>query len=187
MFSTAQILQMGEGDFFGEGNAQLPIGNMLMLDEISHISQSGGRYHKGQVIATLNILPQHWFFACHFKNDPVMPGCLGLDALWQLLGVFLAWSGLPGRGRAVGVGQVKFSGQIYPNAGQIEYRLDIKRVFKKPLPLGLADGLVIHNNKAIYEARDLKVGLISSVPGPSVIPDEPERDPGSRDVMRYVS
>ncbi|KPJ87741.1 MAG: 3-hydroxydecanoyl-ACP dehydratase, partial [Gammaproteobacteria bacterium SG8_11] len=159
-FSHEQVLAMSNGGFFGHGNAQLPSSLMLMIDEITHISRSGGRFAKGQVDANLRIHPDHWFFGCHFKGDPVMPGCLGLDALWQLLGVFLGWTGLPGKGRALGVGKVKFSGQIYPDAGSIQYRLDIKRVFTKPMSVGIADGKVIHHGKIIYEANELKVGLI---------------------------
>ncbi len=160
-YSNAEILEMSEGGFFGKGNAQLPNALMLMIDEITHVTQEGGKFDKGQLTACLQIRPDHWFFACHFQGDPVMPGCLGLDALWQLLGVYLGWSGLQGKGRALGVGKVKFSGQIYPDAGLIEYRLDIKRIFKKPLPMGVADGVVIHNGRVIYEASDLKVGLIN--------------------------
>lgn len=159
-FSKSQILAMSDGNFFGQGNAQLPSSLMLMIDEISHISDTGGNFDKGQLDADLQIHPDHWFFGCHFRGDPVMPGCLGLDALWQLLGVFLGWSGLPGKGRALGVGKVKFSGQIYPDAGSIQYQLHIKRVFKKPMAMGIADGMVIHNGNIIYQASDLKVGLI---------------------------
>ena len=126
-FSKSQILAMSDGDFFGQGNAQLPSSLMLMIDEISHISDTGGDFGNGQLDANLQIHPDHWFFGCHFQGDPVMPGCLGLDALWQLLGVFLGWSGLPGKGRALGVGKVKFSGQIYPSAGSIQYQLQIGR------------------------------------------------------------
>lgn len=151
---------MANGGFFGQGNAQLPSSLMLMIDEISHIASNGGRFEKGLLDASLKILPDHWFFGCHFQGDPVMPGCLGVDALWQLLGVYLGWSGLPGKGRALGVGKVKFSGQIYPDAGSIQYQLHIKRVFKKPMPMGVADGVVLHNGNIIYEANDLKVGLI---------------------------
>lgn len=160
-YSNAEIIEMAEGGFFGKGNAQLPNSLMLMIDEISNISKDGGSFGKGQLEASLQILPEHWFFKCHFQGDPVMPGCLGLDALWQLLGVYLGWSGLPGKGRALGVGKVKFSGQIYPNAGSIQYNLHIKRIFKKPIPMGIADGEVIHNGVVIYEATDLKVGLIN--------------------------
>ncbi len=159
-FSNDQILEMGEGSFFGSGNAQLPNTKMLMIDQIRHIANTGGRYNRGQLCADLAIQPQHWFFGCHFKNDPVMPGCLGLDALWQLLGVFLGWSGLPGRGRALGVGGVKFSGQIFPDAGSIEYQLHIKRVITRPLAMGIADGVVLLKGKEIYVAENLKVGLI---------------------------
>lgn len=159
-FSKPDILAMSEGAYFGEGNAQLPNSKMLMIDEISHLSDKGGLFNRGELKANLKVLPNHWFFACHFRGDPVMPGCLGLDALWQLLGVFLGWSGLPGKGRALGVGKVKFSGQIYPDAGTIQYELNIKRIFRKPMSMGIADGVVIHNNKVIYEANDLKVGLI---------------------------
>jgi len=160
-FSKTQILGMSEGSFFGTGNAQLPSAQMLMIDEIEHISEEGGAFERGSLDASLMIDPDHWFFGCHFKGDPVMPGCLGLDALWQLLGVFLGWSGLPGKGRALGVGNVKFSGQIYPNAGSIQYHLDIKRVFKKPMSMGVANGTVSHDGKVIYRADNLKVGLIS--------------------------
>jgi len=159
-FSNQEIIEMSNGGFFGEGNAQLPSSMMLMIDEINNISAEGGKYNRGELEAGLRILPDHWFFACHFKGDPVMPGCLGLDALWQLLGVFLGWSGLKGKGRALGVGKVKFSGQIYPDAGSIKFKLDIKRVFKKPLAIGVADGVVIHKDRIIYEANDLRVGLI---------------------------
>lgn len=159
-FSNAQILAMTNGDFFGPGNAQLPNSFMLMIDKITHIAATGGLFDKGQLDADLQIHPEHWFFGCHFKGDPVMPGCLGLDALWQLLGVFLGWSGLPGRGRALGVGKVKFSGQIYPDAQAIHYQLHIKRVFVKPMVMGIADGRVIHRDNIIYQAEDLKVGLI---------------------------
>ncbi|MDD3576063.1 MAG: bifunctional 3-hydroxydecanoyl-ACP dehydratase/trans-2-decenoyl-ACP isomerase [Halothiobacillus sp.] len=161
-YSNTQINEMANGDFFGPGNAQLPSRELLMIDEITHVSDEGGVFGKGLLEANLRILRDHWFFACHFKGDPVMPGCLGLDALWQLLGVFLGWSGLPGRGRALGVGEVKFRGQIYPDAGAIQYRLDIKRVFRRPMPLGVADGVVLHDGQIIYEIKDLKVGLINA-------------------------
>jgi len=160
-FSNTEILEMTEGKFFGEGNAQLPNSFMLMIDEITNITNNGGNYDKGQLDANLKIQPEHWFFSCHFQGDPVMPGCLGLDALWQLLGVYLGWSGLQGKGRALGVGKVKFSGQIYPDAGSIQYQLHIKRIFKKPMPIGIADGIIVHKGKIIYQAEDLRVGLIS--------------------------
>ncbi|MCE0494980.1 bifunctional 3-hydroxydecanoyl-ACP dehydratase/trans-2-decenoyl-ACP isomerase [Vibrio salinus] len=159
--SNKDVLNISKGEFFGEGNAQLPSSYMLMIDEITDISHSGGNFGKGRMDAKLKIKPDHWFFDCHFKGDPVMPGCLGLDALWQLLGVFLGWSGLPGKGRALGVGKVRFMGQIYPDADEIQYQLNIKRVFAKPMPLGIADGVVIQNGNIIYQATDLKVGLIN--------------------------
>ncbi len=160
-FSKDEVIAMAEGAFFGKGNAQLPNSHMLMIDTISLLSSNGGDFNRGLVEADLKIEPQHWFFACHFKGDPVMPGCLGLDALWQLLGVFLGWSGLPGRGRALGVGRVRFSGQIYPDAGAIQYQVHIKRVFRKPMAMGVADGRVLLAGQPIYLAQDLKVGLIS--------------------------
>jgi len=161
-FSNAQILAISKGEFFGPGNAQLPTGPMLMIDDIGHISDTGGIFNNGQLDASLRILPDHWFFNCHFLGDPVMPGCLGLDALWQLLGVYLGWLGLQGKGRALGVGKVKFKGQIYPDAGSINYQLHIKRIITRPMSMGIADGMVIHNEKIIYQANDLKVGLLRS-------------------------
>lgn len=159
-FSKQEVKAMAEGGFFGEGNAQLPNSEMLMIDEITLLSGNGGQFGRGLVEACLEIQPDHWFFACHFKADPVMPGCLGLDALWQLLGVYLGWSGLSGKGRALGVGRVRFTGQIYPDAGTIQYRLHIKRVFRHPMSMAIADGIVLLAGKPIYEAEDLKVGLI---------------------------
>ena len=159
-FSNEAVLALSQGDYFGKGNAQLPSDQMLMIDEIDQLSKEGGRFNRGYLSAKFKIMPEHWFFACHFKGDPVMPGCLGLDALWQLLGVFLGWSGLPGKGRALGVGKVKFSGQIYPDAKEIQYQLDIKRIIKKPLAMGIADGVVLLNGEVIYQATDLKVGLL---------------------------
>lgn len=161
-FSRTDVQEMSKGQFFGKGNAQLPNSLMLMIDEISNISEAGGQFDKGQIDAYLRILPEHWFFKCHFDGDPVMPGCLGLDALWQLLGVFLGWVGLKGRGRALGVGNVKFSGQIYPDAGSIQYQLHIKRIFTKPMAMGIADGVVLLEGREIYHAKDLRVGLIKA-------------------------
>ena len=161
-FTKSDIIDMTKGGFFGVGNAQLPSQNMLMIDQITHIDQEAGDYNRGVVCATLNIKPSHWFFKCHFEGDPVMPGCLGLDALWQLLGVFLGWSGLKGRGRALGVGQVRFTGQIYPDTKEINYIAHIKRVIKKPLGMGIADGYVLLDGKTIYTAKDLKVGMLNN-------------------------
>ena len=144
---------------FGPGNAQLPAPPMLMFDRITHISDEGGAFGKGQVVAELDVRHDLWFFDCHFIGDPVMPGCLGLDAMWQLVGFFLGWSGAPGRGRAVGVGEVKFSGQVTPKVSKIVYRIDFKRVILRRLVLGIADGVMEADGKPIYEAKDLRVGL----------------------------
>ena len=138
---------------------------MLMLDRISHIADQGGEYGKGEIIAELDIHPDLWFFDCHFETDPVMPGCLGLDATWQLLGFFLGWLGNPGRGRALGVGQVKFSGQILPTAKKVTYRINVKRVIARKLTLGIADAVVSVDGEDIYEAKDLRVGLFTSTEG----------------------
>jgi 3-hydroxyacyl-[acyl-carrier protein] dehydratase/trans-2-decenoyl-[acyl-carrier protein] isomerase len=138
---------------------------MLMMDRITHISDQGGKYGKGEIVAELDIRPDLWFFDCHFESDPVMPGCLGLDATWQLLGFFLGWVGNPGRGRALGVGNVKFSGQVLPTAKKITYRIDLKRVISRKLVLGLADATVSVDGKDIYQADDLKVGLFTSTDG----------------------
>ncbi|TQV71344.1 3-hydroxyacyl-[acyl-carrier-protein] dehydratase FabA [Exilibacterium tricleocarpae] len=155
------LLECGYGRLFGPGNAQLPVPNMLMLDRISHISAEGGNYGKGEIIAELDIHPDLWFFACHFPGDPVMPGCLGLDAMWQLVGFFLAWKGNEGRGRAVGSGEVKFAGQILPSAKKVTYHLHLKRVIERKLIMGIADGVVAVDGTDIYFAKDLRVGLFS--------------------------
>ena len=144
---------------FGPGNAQLPVPPMLMFDRITQITETGGAYDKGQVIAELDIRPDLWFFDCHFINDPVMPGCLGLDAMWQLVGYFLGWSGAPGKGRALGVGEVRFTGQVTPKVKQVIYRIDLKRVIMRRLVLGIGDGVMEADGKVIYEAKDLRVGL----------------------------
>lgn len=147
---------------FGPGNAQLPLPDMLMLDRITKISDEGGAYGKGHILAELDIQPDLWFFACHFPGDPVMPGCLGLDAMWQLLGFHLAWLGNKGRGRALGVGEVKFTGQVLPTAKLVSYELDIKRVITRKLVMGIADGSVRVDGREIYVAKDLRVGLFIS-------------------------
>lgn len=157
-----ELIQCGEGELFGLGNAQLPINNMLMMDRIVHISDEGGKYGKGQIIAELDINPDLWFFKCHFKGDPVMPGCLGLDAMWQLSGFFLGWSGLKGKGRALGVGEVKFTGQILPTAKKVTYKIDIKRVLARGLSMVIADGIVEVDGREIYSAEKMKVGLFTS-------------------------
>ena len=161
-FEYADLLACARGELFGPGNAQLPAPPMLMFDRITHISAAGGRHHKGEVVAELDINDDLWFFACHFIGDPVMPGCLGLDAMWQLVGFFLGWSGAPGRGRALGVGEVKFGGQVTPSVSKVVYRIDFKRVILRKLVMGVADGVLEADGKPIYEARDLKVGLFNA-------------------------
>src|SRR5438067_1572022 len=158
-FDYDDLLACGRGELFGEGNPQLPLPPMLMFDRISEIAEVGGEYGKGLVRAVLDLRPDLWFFNCHFKGDPVMPGCLGLDALWQLLGFFLGWLGAPGRGRALGLGEVKFSGQVLPTVKKVVYGIDIKRVMRSKLVLGIADGWLAADDSVIYRALDLKVGL----------------------------
>lgn len=161
-FDTADLLACARGEMFGPGNAQLPAPPMLMFDRITHISAQGGAFGKGQVVAELDVNEKLWFFACHFIGDPVMPGCLGLDAMWQLVGFFLGWSGAPGRGRALGVGEVSFSGQVTTNVSRVVYRIDLKKVILRRLVLGVADGVLEADGNPIYEARDLRVGLFNA-------------------------
>ncbi|MGD2081578.1 MAG: 3-hydroxyacyl-[acyl-carrier-protein] dehydratase FabA [Chromatiales bacterium] len=161
-FTREELLHCGYGEMFGPGNAQLPVPDMLMMDRITRISEQGGRYGKGEVIAELDIKPDLWFFDCHFPGDPVMPGCLGLDAMWQIVGFYLAWIGNPGRGRALGVGEVKFTGQVLPTAERVTYHIDIKRVISRKLVLGIADGRLDVDGREIYQAKDLRVGLFTS-------------------------
>jgi 3-hydroxyacyl-[acyl-carrier protein] dehydratase/trans-2-decenoyl-[acyl-carrier protein] isomerase len=158
-FTYDELLACGRGDMFGAGNAQLPAPPMLMFDRITNIQLDGGKYGKGQIQAELDVKPDLWFFGCHFIGDPVMPGCLGLDAMWQLVGFYLGWSGAPGRGRALGVGDLKFSGQVTTAVKKVEYRVDIKRVFRRSFALGIGDGQLVADGKIIYEAKDLRVGL----------------------------
>lgn len=158
-FNKEELLACSRGELFGPGNSQLPAPNMLMMDRITTITEDGGSAGKGYIEAELDITPDLWFFDCHFPGDPVMPGCLGLDAMWQLVGFFLGWSGGPGKGRALGVGEVKFTGQILPTAKKVTYRIDLKRVIKRKLFMGIGDGTVAVDGKVIYEAKDLKVGL----------------------------
>jgi 3-hydroxyacyl-[acyl-carrier protein] dehydratase/trans-2-decenoyl-[acyl-carrier protein] isomerase len=158
-YSREELLARGRGEMFGPGNAQLPVPPMLMFDRITKITDEGGAYGKGHVVAELDIRPDLWFFDCHFINDPVMPGCLGLDAMWQLVGYFLGWSGAPGKGRALGVGEVRFTGQVTPRVKQVVYRIDLKRVIMRKLVLGIGDGVMEADGKVIYEAKDLRVGL----------------------------
>ena len=161
-FSYQQLIDCANGILFGKGNAQLPSPPMLMFDRIIKINENGGSFSKGEIIAELDIKPNLWFFDCHFKNDPVMPGCLGLDALWQLVGFFLGWLGAPGKGRALGVGEVKFSGEVLNFAKKVKYTLHIKKVIIKRLALAVADGIMSVDGKNIYTAKDLKVGLFKS-------------------------
>ncbi|MSP42431.1 MAG: 3-hydroxyacyl-[acyl-carrier-protein] dehydratase FabA [Alphaproteobacteria bacterium] len=156
------LLRCGHGQMFGPGNAQLPLPPMLMFDRIARIADTGGAHGKGEIVAELDIRPDLWFFACHFEGDPVMPGCLGLDALWQLAGFFLGWLGAKGRGRAIGVGEVKFTGMVEPRHKLVTYRLDLKRVINRRLVMGVADGTVSVDGDEIFHAQDLKVGLFKA-------------------------
>ncbi len=158
-FTYDEILACGRGELFGPGNAQLPLPPMLMFDRIPLISEDGGEFGKGCVRAELDIAPDLWFFACHFQGDPVMPGCLGLDALWQMTGFFLGWLGEKGRGRAISTGEVKFTGMVTPQTKHVEYGIDLKRVLRGRLVLGIADGWMKADSETIYKARDLRVGL----------------------------
>jgi 3-hydroxyacyl-[acyl-carrier protein] dehydratase / trans-2-decenoyl-[acyl-carrier protein] isomerase len=155
------LLACGRGELFGPGNAQLPLPPMLMFNRITHIDDADGPFSRGSVRSELDINPDLWFFKCHFEGDPVMPGCLGLDALWQMTGFFLGWGGSPGRGRALGGGDIKFTGQVTNDVKLVEYGIDIKRVMRSRLALGIADGWVKADGKVIYEAKDLRVGLFT--------------------------
>lgn len=158
-YSYEDLIKSSEGNLFGPGNAQLPAPPMLMLDRILKVELEGGEYGKGRLIAELDVNPELWFFKCHFPGDPVMPGCLGLDAMWQLVGFWLGWSGSPGRGRALGVGEVKFTGQVTNDIKKVRYEIDIKRAIRGRLVMGIADGQVFADDQKIYQAKDLKVGL----------------------------
>lgn len=163
-YDYEDLLACGRGELFGEGNAQLPLPPMLMFDRITSISETGGEHGRGHIVAEMDVRPDLWFFGCHFKGDPVMPGCLGLDALWQMLGFFLGWSGAPGKGRALGVGEVKFSGMVIPDVKRLEYVVDLKKVIRRKLTLGLGDGLLKADGVVIYAAKDLRVGLFAGPP-----------------------
>ena len=160
-YTKEELLSCGHGELFGEGNAQLPLPPMLMFDRIISITEEGGKYGNGQMIAELDVNKDLWFFGCHFEGDPVMPGCLGLDAMWQLLGFYLAWKGGIGRGRALGSNEVKFTGQVLPTAKKIQYTIDLKRVIMRKLVMGIADATMAVDDRIIYQASDLKVGLFT--------------------------
>jgi 3-hydroxyacyl-[acyl-carrier protein] dehydratase / trans-2-decenoyl-[acyl-carrier protein] isomerase len=159
-YTKDDLLKSGEGGYFGPGNAQLPAPPMLMMDRITEISVDGGEFGKGHIIAELDITPSLWFFDCHFAGDPVMPGCLGLDAMWQIIGYWLGWSGSPGKGRAVGVGEVKFTGHITPEIRRVRYEVDMRQIRRGKLALGIANGRVLADDTCVYVAKDMRVGLI---------------------------
>lgn len=161
-YSRDDLIACGHGQIFGPGNAKLPLPPMLMFDRITKITTEGGAYGKGEMVAEFDINPDLWFFQCHFEGDPVMPGCLGLDAIWQMLGFYLGWTGALGSGRALGLGEMKMTGQILPTTKLVQYHLDIRRVMNGKLVLGIADGQVIADGKTIYEAKDLRVGLFAN-------------------------
>tara|TARA_B100000700_G_scaffold186662_1_gene205713 strand:- start:2775 stop:3284 length:510 start_codon:yes stop_codon:yes gene_type:complete len=161
-FSYQELLDCANGILFGKGNAQLPAPPMLMFDRVTNINETGGLFEKGEIVAELDIKPELWFFDCHFKGDPVMPGCLGLDAMWQLVGFYLGWLGQPGKGRALGVGEVKFTGQVLNTVKKVTYHISLKRLILRKLILGVADGILKADGSPIYEAKDMKVGLFQS-------------------------
>ncbi|MBL4680176.1 MAG: bifunctional 3-hydroxydecanoyl-ACP dehydratase/trans-2-decenoyl-ACP isomerase [Pseudomonadales bacterium] len=161
-FTFDELIQCAQGELFGPGNAQLPMPPMLMMDRIVSITEEGGEYGYGEVIAELDINPDLWFFGCHFKNDPVMPGCLGLDAMWQLLGFYLGWRGFKGRGRARG-GEVKFNGTVLPDAKKVTYEIKVKRVLDQRLKMGIADATMSVDGKKVYEATNLRTVMTTSL------------------------
>ena len=162
-FNYDDLIQCGNGNLFGPGNAKLPLPPMLMFDRISKINENDGEFKKGSLSAELDVKKDLWFFDCHFKDDPVMPGCLGLDAMWQLVGFFLGWLGNPGKGRALGVGTVKFTGEVLQNIKLVKYEIDMKKIMSPGgTTVGLANGVVYADDKKIYTAESLKVGLFKS-------------------------
>ena len=159
-FTNEELLECSHGKMFGVGNARLPLPPMLMFDRITKITDQGGLFNKGEIVAEFDINPSLWFFDCHFEMDPVMPGCLGLDAMWQLVGFYLGWIGEPGRGRALGSGNVKFAGEILKDSKLVTYHINMKKVIKRGVVVGVGDGTVTVDDKKIYTAEGLKVGLI---------------------------
>lgn len=164
-YTREELLACARGELFGPGNAQLPLPPMLMVDRITEITENGGQFGKGTIVAEMDIDPELWFFKCHFVGDEVMPGCLGLDAMWQLVGFFLGWMGGPGRGRALGCGEVRFSGQVLPTAGTLVYRIHMKRVIMRRLVMGIANASMEVDGRVIYNGEDLRVGLFTSTEG----------------------
>ena len=160
-YSLAELIECGHGRLFGPGNARLPLPPMLMFDRIISISDSGGAYGKGQIIAEMDVRPDLWFFNCHFEADPIMPGCLGLDAMWQLVGFFLGWMGLPGKGRARSAGVVKLKGEVLPTVRRLTYQIDIKKLISRKIGFGVADGTIRADDDIICEAQDLRVGVFA--------------------------
>ena len=161
-YNKDEVLQAGRGELFHPDSARLPLPNMLMADRVVHVDETGGRYNRGEVIAELDVNPDLWFFKCHFQDDPVMPGCLGLDATWQFTGFFLAWQGFRGKGRALGVEEVKFTGQVLPTAGVVRYHVHIRRVMNRKLVMAISDGVVSVDEKEIYTMKNMKVGIFQS-------------------------
>ena len=161
-FTKEELVECSNGKLFGPGNGRLPNSEMLMVDRIIKINNSGGEFENGEIHGQLDISPDLWFFDCHFSEDPVMPGCLGLDAMWQLLGFYLGWLGQPGKGRALGVGEVKFSGQVLQTVKKVTYHISLKRLILRKLILGVGDGILKADGEIIYEAKDMKVGLFST-------------------------
>lgn len=168
-FTREELIACGEGELFGPNTPRLPIGPMRMVDRITSIADQGGAHGRGEIRAELDVDPSLWFFQCHFRGDPVMPGCLGLDAMWQLIGFFLAWSGYKGLGRALGVGEVRFFGQVLPHVKRVTYRIDVKRIIARKLVMILGDGSLAADGQEIYTASGLRVGLFDALDSMSAV------------------